>query len=160
MQATKGAQKITQGRACAFTGVTVHFTTAIAIIVARPFTLRMTNGAMVGMNLMVGTPLITGQQGGVLGHTLVEQGMTGRPIGMITDPRPLFAGGAGADTDDGRAIIGIGAMPAALVGAPAGGSSGRRWGVLFFPRILVEFIDLEFLPTHRLYRCTFVQIAL
>lgn len=72
MKAAKGAQKITQGRASAFTGVAVHFTAAIAIIIASPFVLSMTNGVMVGMNLMVGTPLITGQQGSVLGDSCVE----------------------------------------------------------------------------------------
>lgn len=72
MKAAKGAQKNTQGRARAFTGVTVNFTTTIAIIVACPFALGTTNSVMVGMNLMVCTPLIAGQQGGVLGYSRIE----------------------------------------------------------------------------------------
>lgn len=44
--------------------------------------------------------------------------------------------------------------------ARRGGSSGSRWGVLFFPRVLVHLIHLEGLSYHRLCGGAVVDIGL
>ena len=50
--------------------------------------------------------------------------------------------------------------PLCLLARRRGGSVGSRYGVLFFPRVLVEFVGLKGRPTHPLRRGGLVQVAL
>lgn len=63
VHAAKGTEERAQRGTCAFAGITMHFASAIAVIIACPLAQAMGHGAVVAVNTGVGTPFITGQQG-------------------------------------------------------------------------------------------------
>ncbi len=62
MHATEGPQKIAQRRARAFAGITMHFAPPVTILIACPFVQGMRNGAMVGVDALIGPPFIATQE--------------------------------------------------------------------------------------------------
>jgi hypothetical protein len=92
---------------------------AIPIIIARPFAHAMGNRSMARMAAAIPLPFVGIEQGAAWGHIIGNERAAGRPIRMVTDPQALLARVARDDADDGRPIIGIGAMPFALIGALA-----------------------------------------
>lgn len=120
-------------RARSLTGVAVHFTSAIASIIPRPLTHAVADRGMVWMTPPGALPFIGIEPRATHRDMLRDQGRTGGRIRMIADPQALLPSLARDHTDDGRAIIGRGAVPLPRVGAPPGRSGGLSMGCAFFP---------------------------
>ena len=87
MDATEGAQVGPAPGARPLTGVTVHLTPAIAIILPRPFVHAVTDGRMTRMAAPIALPLV-GVQLGAAGRHVVGNEATACPrVGVITAPK-------------------------------------------------------------------------
>jgi hypothetical protein len=120
-------------RARPCTGVAVHFTSAISIIMPRPFTHAVADSGMVGMTPPVALPLISIEPRATHRDILRDQGRAGVCISMIADPQALLPSLAPDHTDNGGTIVGEGPVPFPLVGPPPGRIGGIRMGRAFFP---------------------------
>ena len=121
---SESTQVGTKCRTRSLAGVAMHFASAIAIIIPRPFVYTMADGAMPRMATTIALPLIGIEFCAARRNVLHDQSGAGARVGMVADPPALLSRVARDDTDDGRAIVRIGAVPFALVGAPPGGSVG------------------------------------
>jgi hypothetical protein len=116
---TEGAQVGPQRCARPFTGVAVHFTSAIAIVIPCPLMDAMTDRRMGRVTPSVALPLIGIQPRAASREVFPDELMTRPSVGVVAHPKTLLARLTRDDTDNGRAIIGIGAVPLALIRAPA-----------------------------------------
>ena len=116
---------------------------AVPIIIAGPFVDPVTDGGMGQMAPMITLPFIGVEDRALPRHILGDEISARAPVCVVAHPKALLAGLTRQHTDDGRTIIGIGAMSLALIRAPAWRILGSRWGVLFFPRVLIQFIRLK-----------------
>jgi hypothetical protein len=134
MYSTEGTQVGPAPGARPLTGITMHLTPAIAILVPRPFVHAVTDGRMTRMTAPIALPLV-GVQLGATGRHVVGNEATARPcVGVITDPKAMFARLPRHHTDDGWAIIGVGPMALAPLRTPSWWVSGITMGRAFFPR--------------------------
>ena len=107
MHATEAAQVGPEPGPSPFTGVAVHLTPAIVIIIPRPFVHAVTDGSMERTAAPIALPLVGVKLGAASRHVLGNEA-TARPrVGVITDPKALFARLPRHDTDDGRTIVGL-----------------------------------------------------
>jgi hypothetical protein len=67
------------------------------------------------------------------GHVVGHKGVAGLPVRVVADPPALLARVARDDADDGGTIVGIGAVPFALIGASTRWIGGIAMGRAFFP---------------------------
>jgi hypothetical protein len=81
----KLAHKVSHKRPHAFDRVDMNFADAIAVIVPRPFFLRMTNRVVRTINVVVALPFIGIDVGIVFGE-LLDMGAQGRLVGMFNHP--------------------------------------------------------------------------
>jgi hypothetical protein len=130
---TEGAQVGPQRCARPFTGVAVHFTSAIAIVIPCPLMDAMTDRRMGWMTPPVTRPLIRIEPRGPCRNVLRDQRCTGARVGMVAHPPALLPRLARDDTDDRGPIVGIGAVPFPLVGTPPRRISWVEMGRAFFP---------------------------
>jgi hypothetical protein len=103
------------------------------IIIACPLPNAVTHRGMGWMAAVIALPFIRVQDRALLRDTLGDQVSACAPVRVITDPEALLTCVARDHTDDGRTIIGIGAMPLALIRAPTGRIRGVAMGSAFFP---------------------------
>ena len=133
MHSTEGAQVGPEPGASALTGVAVHLTTPIAIIIPRPFVHAVTDGGMERMAAAIALPLVGVKLSAATRHIVGDEA-TARPrVGAITNPKAMFARLPRHDTDDGGTIVGIGPMPLALIGAAAWRGARIAMRGTFFP---------------------------
>jgi hypothetical protein len=116
------------------TGIAMHLTTAITIIIPRPLMPAVADGRVAWLAPAIALPLIGVEQGAVHRNVLRDQGPAGMRIGVVTDPPALLPRVTGDDTDDGRTIIRIGPVPFPFIGAPPGWIGGVPMGGAFFPQ--------------------------
>jgi hypothetical protein len=138
LSASKGTEVSTKRSPGPLTGSAVDLASAITLLIPRPFAHTMSNRGMGRMAAAIALPCVGIEQGAAWGHMVGKKGVAGLPVRVVTDPAALLACVTRDAADDGRPIVGRGAVPLALIGAPA----GSRGGVLFCPRVLVELISL------------------
>ena len=129
----EGAQGGPQRCARPFTGVAVHFTSAIAIIIPGPLMDAMADRRMGRMTPPVTLPLISIEPRAPCRNVLRDQRCTGARVGVVAHPPPLLPRLARDETDDRGLIIGRGAVPLPLVGTPPRRISGVEMGRAVFP---------------------------
>jgi hypothetical protein len=133
MNPTEGPQIGPQPCACPLTGVAVHLTPAIAIIIPRPFVNAVTNSGMARVTPPVALPFISIEPRAGHRDVLRDQRCAGARIGMVADPQALLPRLARDQTDDGGTIIGVGPVPLPPIGATPGRVGGVSMRRAFFP---------------------------
>lgn len=128
----KGAQKVPRGGPQTFDCVGVDFSDAIAIIVARPFFLPMTHSVMDPFDLVV-AQLFIRMTGGVFCRLSMHGLLQCLAVGSVTDPQVTLPTLAVHRPHNRRPIVGVGAMPALLIGAAARGIKRIGMFLAFFP---------------------------
>jgi hypothetical protein len=124
MDPAEGAQIGPKRRAGPLTGVAVHFTSAISIIIPRPRVYAMANGGMARMAPAIALPRIGIEPRAAPRDMLRDQGGAGAHVGMVADPHALLPRLAREQPADGRTIMGLGPVPLACMGPPPGWVSG------------------------------------
>jgi hypothetical protein len=120
-------------RACSFAGVAVDLAAAIPIIIPCPLVHAVADGSMGRMAAPVALPFVRVQGRALQGDILGDQVSARVPVRMVAHPKTLLPRLARDETNDGRAIIGIGAVPPPFIGAAARRITGVRVGRAFFP---------------------------
>ena len=133
VHAPEGTQIGTKRRTRSLTGVAMHFTLAITIIIPRPFVYAMADGGMGWMTAPVALPFVGVQPRTASRKVFGDEG-TARPrVRVVAHPQALLARVARDDADDGGPIVGIGAVAFALIGASTWRVTGIAMGRAFFP---------------------------
>ena len=133
MHPAEGTQIGPKCCACPLTGVAVHLTPAIVIIIPRPLVNAVANRRMARMTPAVALPFISIEPRAAHRDVLRDQRRAGARIGMVADPPALLSRLARDQTDDGGPIIGVGPVPLALIGAAPGRIGGVSMRGAFFP---------------------------
>src|SRR5258708_24120925 len=120
VNATKEPYKVADERPHAFDSVNMNFVDAIAIIIARPFTLGVTNRVMGTVNMVIALPFIVIDLASFCCEVLNMRLQRWR-VGMRAHPQPYFAALAAHGSHYQRTDIFISAMPSLLIG------SASRW---------------------------------
>ena len=128
----KRAQKIACRGPQTFDGIGVDFADAIAVIIARPLFLAMTHRVVDPIDMIV-TLRFIGVTSGVFLSVAVHVFLPRLPIGMLPYPQPALATFPTDGPHDGRAIILIGPVASAFVGAAAWRVARIAVFVAFFP---------------------------
>ena len=131
MDAPKYPQVGAQPCTCSFAGVAVDFAFAISIVSTRPLTGAVAHGRVLGMAAVIALPFIRVQDRVLLGDILGDQVSASVPVRTVAHPEPLLPRLARDDADDGRPIIGIGAVPPPFIGAAD--RRGRDGAYFFSP---------------------------
>jgi hypothetical protein len=139
----EGTQVGTQRRARPLAGVAMDLALAITMIIPRPFAHPMGNRGMARLAAAITLPFVGIEPCAVQGHMVDKEIVAGLPVRVVADPQVLLAHLVRDDTDDGRTIVGIGAVPFALIGTPPGRISGVAMRRAFFHRGLVQLIGLK-----------------
>jgi hypothetical protein len=134
MNPAEGTQLGPKRCAGPFTGVAVHLTPAVALVITGPFADPMADGGMGRMAAMIALPFIGVEDRALLRDMLGDQVRARRPVRMVAHPKPLLPRLTRDDADDGRPIIGVGAVPPPRIGAAARRIAGVARGPPFFPR--------------------------
>jgi hypothetical protein len=134
MNPTESAQIRSKRRASPFTGVAVHFASAVAIVITGPFVDTMAHRGMGRMAAVIAPPFISVQERALQWDILGDQVSARVPVRMVAHPKTLLPRLARDDTKDGRSIIGIGTVPPPFIGASAWRIAGVTMGRTFFPR--------------------------
>jgi hypothetical protein len=133
MDSAAGTQIGPKCRTRALTGVAVHLTSAIAIIIPRPLMHAVADRRMVWMTTPIALPFVGVQPRAARRKVFGDQG-TARPrVGVVPYPQALLARVARDDADDGGPIVDIGAVAFPLIGAPPGRIRGVAMRCAFFP---------------------------
>jgi hypothetical protein len=114
-------------------GVAVHLAAAIPIIISCPLAHAVADGGVGRMAASVALPFVRVEDRAVPGEILSNQARAGVLIRTVTDPKALLARLARDNADDGGAVVRVGTMPPALIGAPTGWIGGIAMGCSFFP---------------------------
>ena len=88
----------------------MDLTSAIPIIIPRPFVDAMADRGMGGMTPPVALPLIGIQTRAASRQVFADELVTSPPIRVVTHPQSLLARFSRDDTDDRRPIVGVGAV--------------------------------------------------
>jgi len=111
----------------------MHFASAIAIIIPGPFVSTMADGGMRWMTAAIALPFV-GVQPRAASWDIFGDERVARPcVCVVAYPQALLARVPRNDADDGGPIVGIGAVPFALIGAPPGRIGGVAMRGAFFP---------------------------
>jgi hypothetical protein len=129
----EGTQVGTKRRPRPLTGVAMDLALAVAVVIARPFAHPVGNRGMARMAPSLTLPFIGIEPRAPGGHVVGNKVVTGGPVRMVADPPALLAGVARDDAEDGGTIVGIGAVPFALMGASTGWIGGIAMRRAFFP---------------------------
>jgi hypothetical protein len=134
MNPTEGAQVGSEPRAGPFTGIAVHLTLAIGIVIPRPFAHPMTDGRMGRMAAPVALPLVGIELGAADWNVVGDKATARSRVGTVAHPEAVLARLPRHHTDDGGTIVGVGPVPFALIRSATwriGGVAMRR---AFFPQ--------------------------
>jgi hypothetical protein len=129
----EGTQISAERRACPFTGVAMHFASAIPIIIPCPCVDAVTDRGMDWMTPPRALPRIGVQPRTASWQGLDAEPMPRPPVRLVAHPQTRLACLTRTDPDDRGAIVGIGAMACALSGASAGRIGGGAMGRAVFP---------------------------
>ena len=154
MNPAEGAQIRPPRRAGPFTGVAVHFASAISIVITCPFVDAMAHGGMSRMAAVIALPFICVQDRARWRDIRGDQVSARTPVHMVTHPQALLPRLARDHTDYGWAIIGIGAVPLPFIRASACWIAGITMRRTFFPRRSgrVHLPQRRCRPSHRWVR--------
>ncbi len=119
MDTTKHPQIHAQRRTCPFACVAMHLPLPVTIVIARPFTGAVTDGPMRRMAPRIAVGLVGIQHGAPNRNILVDQRVAGLLIGMLADPKAMFAALARDQMNDRWPVVRIGAAATLVIGAPA-----------------------------------------
>ena len=133
MDAPEGTQIGAEGCTGPFAAITVHLAPAIPIVVPRPLTHAMAHRGMSSMAPSIALPLVGIERRAASRDVRRDQFRAGTRVCVVADPEPLLACVPRQHTDDGRAIIGVGPVPFAFIGAPPGRISRIEMGATFVP---------------------------
>jgi hypothetical protein len=114
-------------------GVAVYLSDPISIHISRPLVHAVANGGMGRMAATIALPLVGIEPRTAGGDIGGNQVVASPRIRVITHPEAVLTRLPGHDTDDGQTIVGVGPMPFALIGAPAGRVSRITMRSAFFP---------------------------
>jgi hypothetical protein len=120
-------------RAGSFTGVAVDLAAAVPVIIPGPFADAVADRGMGWVTTSVALPLIGIQLCAAHQKVFHHELMTRPSVRVVAHPKTLLARVAGDDADDGKTIIGIRAVPLALIGASPRWVTGIAMGRAFFP---------------------------
>ena len=90
MHPTEGTQVGPEPGTSLFTGVAVHLTPAIVIIIPRPFVHAVTDGVIARMAAPIALPLVGVELGAAGRHVVRDRGCAGAPIGMVAHLEALL----------------------------------------------------------------------
>src|SRR5262249_29963242 len=113
--------------------MTVDLAAAITIVIARPFMHAVADRRMRRMTATVALPFIGVEDRARNRDICRDQVVTGVFGRVVADPKTALARVPRDDADDGRPVIGEGAMAFALIGPPPGRILRVRMGRTFFP---------------------------
>ena len=130
---TESTQIRPKRRASPFTGVAVDLALAIPIIIPCPLVHAVGDGGVGRMAAVIALPFICEQVRTLQRDILADQVSARMPVRMVAHPKTLLPRLARDHTDDGGAIIGIGAVPPPFIGASAWRIAGIAMGRTFFP---------------------------
>ncbi len=131
---TAGTPIGAERRSCPFTGVAVDLAAAVPVIIPGPFVDAVADRGMGGVTPSVALPRIGRQLRAANRKVFHHALMTSPSVRVVAPPKTLLARVAGDDADAGRTLMGRGAVPLALIRAPAGRSRGVARGCACFPR--------------------------
>src|SRR6266540_5296499 len=130
---SEGAQIGTKCRSGPFTGIAVDLASAIPIIIPGPLAGAVAHGGVGGMAAVIALPFV-GIELRAGGRNVVgNQVVAGPCVRVITHPEALLTCLPRYHTENGRAIVGISAVPFALVAAPTWRVGGIQMRGAFFP---------------------------
>ena len=112
-----------------FTGVAVHLTSAIAMIIPRPLPHAVAHRGMGGLAASRALPLVGKERRAPCWDVRRHAGRARACVGMITPPEAVLARLPRDHTDEGGTILGVGPVPVALMRAATwriGGVARRR----------------------------------
>jgi hypothetical protein len=124
MDPAEGAQIGPKRCASPLTGVAVHLTLAVSIIIPRPLVHAVADCRVARMAPAIALPLIGIEPRAAHRDVLRDQDRAGARIGMVADPQALLPRLARDQTDDRGTIIGVGPVPFPFIGAPPGRIGG------------------------------------
>ncbi len=129
----EGTQIGAERRSCPFTGVAMNLASAVAIVITGPLADTMAHRGMGRMAAVIALPLISVQPCTASWKALDEEPVTSPPVRMVAHPKTLLVCLTRHDTDDRGAIVGVGTMAFALIGASAGRVGWVAMGRAVFP---------------------------
>ena len=130
---SESTQVGTKCRTRSLAGVAMHFASAIAIIIPRPFVCTMADGGMSWMTAAVALPFV-GVQPRAASWNIVGDERAARPcVCVVAHPKALLTRVTRNNADDGGPIVGIRAVAFALIGASTWRVTGIAMGRAFFP---------------------------
>ena len=112
----------------------MDLTSAVPIIIARPFVDAVVDRGLGWMTAPVALPLIGIQPRAASRKVFEDEPMTSPPVRVVAHPKPLLPRLTRDDTDDRGPIVGVGAVAFALIRASAGRVMRVAMGRAFFPR--------------------------
>ena len=140
-------------------GMAMHCASAITVIIPCPLVHAVADGAMARMAAPIALPLIDIEPCAARRNILHDQRGAGARVGMVAAPQALLACVPRDDADDRGTVVGIGAVPLALIDASAEGIGRSAMGRAFFPRVLIQFIGLKGRAAHHVGRCAVVDMG-
>src|SRR5437773_11282306 len=132
MNATERSQESAQARPQAFEGVSMNFSDAIAVIIARPLLAAVTNGSVRTKDRHIAVRLV-GVEDSARPGAAMDVPTQGFAVGIGFDSHPHVSGVAPHHADNRRTVIGIGASSTTLVGSTARWVSRVKVRLAFFP---------------------------
>jgi hypothetical protein len=130
---SESTQVGTKRRTRSFAGVAMHFASAIAIIISRPFVDAVADRGMGWMTAPVALPFVGVQPRALRWNIFGNERAARSCVRVVAHPKALLARVPRDDADDGGPIVGIGAVSPALIGASTWWVTGIAMGRAFFP---------------------------
>ncbi len=119
--------------ASSFTGVAVDLASAIPISIPRPFMHTVVDSGMGRMAATIALPCIGIEPRAASRNVFGDEVVAGPRVRVVAHPKARLARLARDHTDDGGTIVGIGAVPLALISASAWRIAGVAMGRTCFP---------------------------
>ena len=129
----EGAQVGPKRRTRSLTGIAMHFAAAITVVIPRPFAHTMGDRGMAWMTAPVALPFVGVQPRTDSRNVFINEAVARPPVRVVAYPKALLACVTRDDADDGRPIVGIGAMASPLIGPSTWRVAGIAMGRAFFP---------------------------
>lgn len=132
MHSAKGPQEISRRGPQPLDGIDMNLADSIAIIIARPFVLTMTDRAVGALDLVGAQPFIRVTSGSLLRvamHVLLQS----LAVRMLANSQAALPAPSAKSADHRRAMIVVSSVPTLLVRSPPGRIIGIGVLVAFFP---------------------------
>jgi hypothetical protein len=129
----EGAQIGPERGARSLAAVAMDLALPITIVIPRPFAYTMADHGMGWMTAPVALPFVGVQPRADSRNVFLDEATASPSVRVVAYPQALLARIARNDADDGRPIVGIGAVASPLIGPPPGRISGVGMGRALFP---------------------------